>query len=167
MSTEINQLLRMYAELLVADETFWKSVHGFGGDKSQAENYSLFCAQNKAAQQAVLGDLKAAGYPVQEYTITGQAPNTVSHYDIDDRIKAEFGDQVSVDSEHSQLFIYTTEAVKDAVFARIQELAGTGMVTLYSGDTYPSSFSLEQDDELQISGLGNWTSARRWLAENT
>lgn len=167
MSNEFNQMLRCYAELVVADQKFWKTVYGVGGDKSQAKQYSVFRAQNTVARQAVLATLKTASYPVQEYTITGQAPNTVNHYDIDNLIKAEFGDQVITDSEHSQLFIYTTEAAKDAVFARIRELAGEGMVTLYSGDTYPSSFSMERDDELQIAAMGSWESAHRWLAENS
>lgn len=167
MDNDIKTLLNQYAKLKVFDKQYWELVFGKGGDESLKPAYLDFAKYLSVAYQNILASLKELGHPVQEYTITGQAPNGIGHYDIDDAIKAEFDDEVIVDSEHSQLFIYTTERVKDEVYARVLELAGTGMVTLNSGDTYPSSFSLEQDDELQVAGIGSWSSAEKWLLENT
>ena len=167
MTDEIKALLTKLATLKILDEKEWNSVYGPDGNRSASPAYSHFVKSNAAAQQTVMAALKAAGYPVMEYCIRGEAPNGVEHYAIDDAIKNEFGDHVIVDSEQGQLFIYASEKVCETVLSRVQEMVGEGTVTLYSGDSYPAWVEMEQDSDLQVAAIGSWTSAHAWLKANS
>ena len=166
MTDQTFKLLAKYAALKLADEKEWEAVFGPNGNRNNKTAYSEFRKVNEVAQQAVLAELKNIAYPVQNYFITGQAPNGVDHYTIDNTIKSEFGDHVIVDSEHSQIFIYVTEEKHEEVATRVRELVGEGIVRLNNGEEYPAHVDVEQDDDLQIAAIGSWSSARRWVEQN-
>ena len=168
----VRELLTAYAKAHSAEADEWDLVftvnrHQKGTDEWEAMRDHYRQTAKSVARLATRTALQLIdlGYPVYTWEITGQAPSGINHYDIDDAIKAEFGDEVIVDSENGQLFIYTTDRVREPVFARVKEMAGSGEVVLYSGDRYPSSFTQEkmEPNRFIIKGMGNWTQSKNYL----
>lgn len=167
---QLKILVRM-AKRAVNDEAAWHEAFGnaIGNSVSntvvnkQKDAYKALSRRREELdyQDAML--LKDLGWPVYTKVITGSAPNQTSHYDIDDIVAKIFGAQVCTDSEHSGIFIFTTEEVAEAVLDMVRTVGGGGEVVLNNGDTFEASYSIDDEENPGIYGLGNWSAAREFL----
>jgi hypothetical protein len=114
--------------------------------------YANIIAEKDAAIAAYI----AAGGLVTNVSIIGALTggSGMSHYDIDDAVKKEFGDRVCADSESGGFYLYT-----DATVA--------GEVVAFLGENYPDlHFSSSRDDENTHPLLmTNWNTAEAILTE--
>lgn len=77
-------------------------------------------------------------------TISGSsAYEGLGSYEIDEAVEKKFGDDVCVDSEHSCVFIYATEAVADEVIAYVREIGKEGeLYHTYGAGSFVSEFTM-------------------------
>ncbi len=112
---------------------------------------------------ALVKEYESLGGIVYSMSIGGCAGDPeISNYDLDDKIKAEFGIQVSCDSESGGLFIDTIPSVCDEVLARLRELDPEGSFSADNrwDDEGKEYFNLPRTDR----GMGCWDSNARFLA---
>lgn len=166
MNPRIREILLEIARKMVHEAEEWERVYGSkapraGSSEETRQNHARLSQEVEDFRRCKADELIALGHPVYTVMITGCSPSDgPGNYEIENRIVHEFGDLVLPDSEHSQLFIMTTEEHQEAVLARICELAGTGTVETYGGHVYESEFHTSVEDNPHISGLGNWTAAK-------
>ena len=118
----------------------------------------------EAKKLALVKEYESLGGIVYSISISGCAGDPeISNYDLDDKIKAEFGDQVTCDSESGGLFIDTTPSVGDAVLTRLRELDPEGSFSADSRweDEGKEYFNIPHTDR----GMGNWISTADFLTE--
>lgn len=169
---QLKILLRM-ARRAVADQEAWEAVYGSAtrSEISLSEiedlrkSYTTLTQRRQRLDNADAYLLKDIGWPVYTKAIRGSAPNTVSHYNIDNRIQEIFGCQVSADSEQGGLFIDVTEEVAEAAYSLVCTLGGGGPVYRFSGDREKASYCLYDIDSdlIGVYGLGSWSLCKRFL----
>lgn len=172
MNPHVKEILTELAQRLVHEADVWETVYGKnipdGGVTQEAEDeYSQLVKEVEEFKNSCANKLISIGYPVYTVMITGCSPSDgPGNYEVEDAVVLKFGDRVLPDSEHSQLFIMTTPADQDEVLAYVREVAGVGKVYTYGGDVYDSEFHAYDEDTPHIAGLGNWSSARKFLEDN-
>ena len=152
MSTEINSLLLTVASQYVLEADTWGKTYGCEAPATlEAKSvYVNVMEDTKNLFNRIAPALAALGYNAYKVTIQGVADAAVSHYDMDLLVQDKFGDRVSTDSESGSFFCHCAPEDSEEILSYVNKIGGT-------------RFSAKEDANWKISGLENWSSARRMV----
>ena len=145
MEKQLKEKVDKLAILKVQEARFWQLCRDINSN-ALTEKYRKFIEEMVQIEKTELSDL------IFDVSITGYSER-VSHYDIDDDLKAHFGDKVRADSEGAMFAAYTKKENLEEVLDYLKKY---------------SSLAIECDSNLDynVGYFINWSHAENYAKEN-
>lgn len=165
------EIYREYLKSFVREADMWEKIYGdntYDPTPVEEATYKTLMRANEATVRELTAHPDSEVHSISfGGCLKDSAPEEMSHYDIDQHLKAVFGDQYTADSESGQFFGYCDHRIADKVVEYVTNKYGDVLDFSVRDNRvraihFPADF---KEFQVCVPGATNWTKARKSLAE--